>query len=280
MDTKIDHVKMLYAVGVILGVVAAFYFGFRLLRDLSPTTTSATLFLGFVAFLFAGLYAEHESIDTVFYALSAGSYLVFVAYVLATYDLGDGGVFVLLAGSSALFVALGYASSNGVLDVEKRKAAGGVVLVLVIVLALLAFDATGAQPVYTEDFRDTVEVPDDIREQVVVGETTVENPFVLSRRADLPPVNGCLYTPERRHVSVRRPEAPYDLLLGSGETRTFNVTAGGDAFFDRETEELRDAFENRETVPVEVADDCPETADEPKLVISTDGETSERPVPP
>ena len=278
MDTTIDRVKILYAVGVLLGVVAAFYFGFRLLEDLSPTTTSAVLFLGFVAFLLGGLYAN-ESIDTVFYALSAGSYLVFVAYVLATYDLGDGGVFVLLAGSSALFVALGYASTNGALDVERRKAAGGVAVTLVVILALLAFDVTGAQPVFTNDFDDTVEVPDDMHEQIVVGETTVENPFILSRHADPAPLNGCLYTPERRGVSVRRPGVPYDLLLAGGERRSYNVTVGGDGFFDRETEEIRDAFADRETVPVDVADDCPDTADEPKLVIVTDG-TSPRPIPP
>lgn len=280
MDTSIDHVKILYAVGVLLGVVAAFYFGFRLLEDLSPTTTSATLFLGFVAFLLSGLYAEHESIDAVFYALSAGSYLVFVAYVLATYDLGDGGVFALLAGSSALFVALGYASSNGALEVERRKAAVGIAVVLVLILAVLVFDAAGAQPTYTEEFRDTVEVPDEVRGQVVVGETTVENPFVLSRRTDLPPVDGCLYTPDKRDVSVVRPDTPYDLLLGGGETRTFNVAVRADAFFDRRSEEIHPTFADRETVPVEVADDCPESTDEPKLVILKDRGTSPRPAPP
>jgi len=279
MDTEIDPVRILYAVGVLLGVIATFYFGFRLLEDLSPTTTSATLFLGFVVFLFAGLYARNGTLDTVFYALSAGSYLVFVAYVLETYDLGDGGVFALLAGSSALFVALGYASSKGVFEVDRTKAVVGIAVVLVLVVGLLVFDATGAQPGYSQEFRDTVDIPDGIDEQVVVGETVAKNPFVLSRRADPPSVTGCLYTPERRHVSLRR-DVPYSLVLGGGETRGFDVTVAGSSFFDHEDGELTKLMPNREGIPVEVSEACPETADEPKLVVVTGEETTARPVPP
>jgi hypothetical protein len=279
MDTEIDRVRILYAVGVLLGVVAAFYYGFRLLEDLSPTTTSVTLLLAVVALLLAALYVEHDGLDTVFYALSAGSYLVSVAYVLATYDLGDGGVFAVLAGSSALFVALGYALSEDILGIDRRKAAGGIAVVLVLVLALLVFDATGAQPRYSDDFRETVEVPDGIGDRVVVGETVVENPFALSRRADLPSVTGCLYTPERRYASVRRPDTPYSLILAGGGTRSFEVTVGGDAFFDRDGQELRELLPDRETIPVEVAESCPETADEPKLVVVTGEAEQPRPVP-
>jgi hypothetical protein len=280
MDTSFDRAKILYVVGILLGVAAAFYFGFRILEDLSPTTTSTVLFLSFVAFLLGALYAENESLDTVFYALSAGLYLVFVAYVLSTYDLGDGGVFVLLAGSSVLFVALGYSLSKGLFELNRRSATVGLVVVIVVALGLLAFDATGAQPTYSHDFQDTAEVPDSIRSQVVVGETTVENPFALSRSAELPHVEACVYTPDRKRVSARHTDAPYSLLLAGGETRSFNVTVGGDGFFDRETEELHEAFEGREATPVEVADGCPESADEPKVVVVTDGGNSEIPIPP
>jgi len=266
MENKIDRVKVLYAVGVLLGVAAAFYFGFQLLEDLSPTTTSAVLLLGFVAFFFAGLYVEAETLDTVLYALAAGSYLVFVAYTLARFDLGDGGVFVVLAGSSALFVALGYLSSKGHLEVERRKALVGVAVVLALTVGLLAFDATGAQPTYDYDFDDEVDVPDEMRGETDIGSVTVENPFVLSRVAEAPVMNGCLYTPERETTSVRYDETPRGVLAG-GESRVHGIVVRGEGFYDRDTDELRDAFADRETVPVEVAEDCPEEADEPKLVV-------------
>lgn len=279
VDTYIDRVKILYAVGVVLGVVATFYFGFRILESLSPTTTSAVLFLGFVVFLFGGLYAEGGSLDTVFYALSAGSYLVFVAYILATYDLGDGGVFALLAGSSALFVGLGYGSSKGVLDTERSRLRLGVAAALLLAVALLGFDATGAQPSYEHDIAGEVDVPESLGSPVVVGATAVENPFVLSRRAELPTLTGCVYTPERRRVSVRHSDAPREVLLAGNERRTYDVTVSASAFFDTETRELRDAFADRGSVPVETADSCPEAADETKLVVATGGEDGPFPVP-
>jgi len=280
MDTDIDRVKMLYAVGVVLGVVATFYFGFRILESLSPTTTSAVLFLGFVAFLFAGLYVKTETLDTVFYVLSAGSYLVFVAYVLSTYDLGDGGVFVLLAGSSALFVGLGYASSTGRLELDRRTAAGGVAVTLVLIVALLGFDATGGQPTYSHDFNETVDVPEDRRTTVTVGETTARNPFVLSRRAELPSVGGCVYTPETEFTDLSYDESPYSLILAGGETRSFRVVVSASAFYDHETDELHEIFADRDSVPVETADECPDEADEPKLVVVTGGNGEPRPMPP
>lgn len=269
MDLKIDRVKILYIVGVLLGVAAAFYFGFRLLDDLSPTTTSLTLILGFFVFLLAGLYVEVETLDTVFYALGAGSYLVFVFYTISTFELGDGGIFVLLAGSSALFIALGYASSEGLLDIEGRTALVGIAVVLALGLAFLAFDVTGAQPTHTAELEDEIEIPD-LPGEVVVGEVTVENPFALSRTADVPRYGACLYTPERRMAEVRD-RSPHNLLLAGGESRTFELTVGAAKFYDIDSEtderELYEGLRGRDTVPVEQADECPEESDEVKLVV-------------
>ncbi len=277
MDLKVNRVKVLYIVGVLLGVAAAFYFGFRLLDDLSPTTTSAVLVLGFFVFLFAGLYAEAEILDTVFYALGAGSYVVFVFYTISTFELGDGGIFALLAGSSALFIALGYASSEGILDVERRTALVGVAVVVVFGLTLLAFDATGAQPTYTAEFEDEVEIPD-LPGEAVVGEVTVENSFALSRTADVPNYGACLYTPEARRTNVRD-RSPRNLVLAGGESRAFELTVGAAAFYDldQETEKLYEGLRGRETVPIERAEECPEESDEVKLVVVSDGE---REIPP
>jgi hypothetical protein len=270
MDLKIDRVKILYIVGVLLGVAAAFYFGFRLLEDLSPTTTSGVLVLVFVAFLLAGLYVETDVLDTVFYALGAGSYVVFVSYTLSVFELGDGGVFVLLAGSSALFIALGYASSKGVLDTERRTAAVGVAVVLVVVLALLGFDVTGEQPTHTAEFEEEIEVPP-LPGEATVGEVTVENPFPLSRTADVPTYDACLYAPELRRTRARYEDRTRGLVVAGGGSRTFELTVGVSLFYDPETEELRGELEEAGTVPVERADECPESSDAVKLVVVREG---------
>ncbi|MFP4174630.1 MAG: hypothetical protein ACLFSW_02475 [Halobacteriales archaeon] len=280
MDTKIDPVEILYAVGTILGVASVVYFGFAVLEDLSPTTTAVSLLLCFVAFLLAALYVRVDILDTVLYVLSAGSYVVAVAYVFATYDLGEFGFLAILAGSSALFVALGYALNKELLDIDRRKALGGIAVVVFLLIALLAFDVAGAQPTYTHDFNDTVEVPQDVRDTVTVGETTASNPFVLSRRAELPNVQGCVYTPEMEFANVRYEDSPYNLRLAGGGERSFGVVVSPGTFYDREDDDLHEAFADRESVPVEVADECPETADEPKLVIVTDADTETRPDPP
>lgn len=266
MDLKIDRVKILYIVGVLLGVIAAFYFGFRLLEDLSPTTTSAVLVLGFVAFLLAGLYVRVETLDTVFYALGAGSYLVFVFYTISTFDLGDGGVFVLLAGSSALFIALGYASSEGHLDFERKRVLVGVAVVAVFGFALLGFDVTGAQPTQTEGFEDEIEIPD-LPGETVVGEVTVENPFALSREAEVPRYDACLYTPEVRRTRLHYTDRTGETVLAGGGSRTFELAVGAQVFYDRETEGLREGLRGRETVPVEREEECPDDSDEVKLVV-------------
>ncbi|MDZ7689488.1 MAG: hypothetical protein U5J64_12415 [Halobacteriales archaeon] len=275
MDLKIDRVKVLYVVGVLLGLTAAFYFGFQLLEDLSPTTTSAVLILGFVVFFLAGIYVEAEVLDTVLYALGAGSYVVFVAYTLSVFDLGDGGVFVLLAGSSALFITLGYASSQGMLEVERRTALVAAAVVLVLGFALLGFDVTGEQPTHTAEFEDEVEVPP-LPGGSTVGEVTIENPFVLSRTADVPRYDACLYAPDLRRTSIGYTESTFNLVIAGGESRTFNLVVGATLFYNRETGELRGELEEAETVPVETADECPDASDEVKIVVVPEGGPSSR----
>ena len=120
---------LLYAVGIVLGVVAIAYFGFQLFDQVSPVTTAVALLAGFLVFLVAGVAVEAELLDVVAYGLAAGCYLVFVAYVLARFDVGDGGTFLLLTASSALFVGLGYLAQKGRLELSRRRAMLAVLVV-------------------------------------------------------------------------------------------------------------------------------------------------------
>lgn len=268
MVLDVDRVTILYAVGILLGIAATFYFGFQLLEDLSPVTTAFLLFLGFAGLLIVAVALETERLDLVVYALSAGFYLVFVAYLLATFDLGDGGTFLLLAGSSGLFIALGYLASRGLLVLSRRQAQLGVVVVLLVGVALVGIDVVGAQSTESATFESEIDVPEP-REMVQVGTVTVENEFFLPRETDLTRYYACVYTPAMEPTSLRHDPSPRDLLLSGGETREFALTLPSRPFYDADGE-LREGVRDHETIPVERADDCPDDVDEPRIVVVTD----------
>lgn len=272
MALAFDQEKVLYAVGILLGVVAVAYFGFQLFDQVSPVTTAALIFAGFVCFLVAGLGFDADTLDIVAYALAAGSYLVFVAYVLSRFDVGDGGTFLLLAGSSALFVGLGYLGQQGRLTLERRQAGLVVLVVLLAAVALVGVDLVGAQATTSTEFEESVDVPDRTG-SVAVGTLTLENGFFLPRTADAPTFHACVYGPEFRPARLEYEPPRSSSRLGGGETRRHDLLLPGRAFYDGNGT-LREAFQDRETVPVETADECPETEREPSIVVV------QTPVPP
>lgn len=265
MELDIDRVTILYGVGVLLGVAAAFYFGFRLLEDLSPTTTAVMLFLGFVVFLVVGATVERAILDTVSYALAAGLYIVFVGYLLVTFQPGDVGMFLLLAGSSAMFIGLGYLAYEERLEVHRRHAKIAVVVLLLLGAALVVADVLGPQPTTTAEFESSIEVPQG-REATTVGTVTVENEFLLSRSADLPRYGACLYTPEGRLARLRYADRPAgDVLLSGRSSRTFDLVVESGVFYgegDRSGE-----LQTVESIPVETAAECPQDAADVRLVV-------------
>lgn len=70
--------ELLYAVGVVFGVLALAYFGSELVFALSPTVKAILLFVAFVVPLVLASAIERPELDAAVYALAAGSYLVFV----------------------------------------------------------------------------------------------------------------------------------------------------------------------------------------------------------
>lgn len=267
MARRLDRVTILYVVGILLGVVATGYFGFRLLEDLSPVTTAALLLVGFVLLLIAGIAVGVETLDLVLYALSAGAYLVFVAYTIMTFELGDGGTFLLLALSSVLFIALGYLAHRNRLALSRRQARLGALLVVVLAIALVGVDVTGAQPAQSADFETDVPVPGD-REMVHLGTATVSNDFVLPRSTTVQRYHACVYTPDRELMTLSFAPSAGSILLGGGETRTYDVRLSGHVFY-REGE-LREAVSGVDRVPVERAETCPADADAPRIVVVED----------
>lgn len=263
MDIEFESSKVLYLVGALLGVAAIVYFSMEIIVELSPTLKSATLLLGFVFFFAAAQYADSDPLDAVLYVLAAGSYLVFLGYTVFRFTLGANGVFLLLAASSTLFIALGYALHEKEVGLTGRQAAVAMAAVVAVVVAGAAFDYLGPQATIETEFRDTVSVesvesPD---EQVVVGEAVASNPFVLSRTAELPGLHACLpATGATQPLSYRSDDGfvSRNMLLGGGEERSYRITLQAAAFYNRSSRPPRiDERYGNASLPVERREECP-----------------------
>lgn len=276
MALGFDREMLLYAVGILLGVAAAVYFGFQFFDEVSPVTTAALLFGGFVCLLVAGVGYDVEFLDVVAYALAAACYLVFVAFVLSRFDVGDGGTFLLLALSSALFIGLGYLAQRGRLSITRQQTKGVILVVMLAAVALVGVDLAGAQPTTSAEFEDSVEIPER-SDRVVVGTVTIENEFFLPREADIQRYHACVYGPEFRPAPVQYDSRPDSSLMAGGETWSYDIVLPGGAFYTENGTRM-EGFEDRDRVPVETASECPETIDDPKVLVVDESERP--PLPP
>jgi len=266
MAIGFDREKLLYAVGILLGVAAVAYFGFQLFDHVSPVTTAALLFAGFLCFLVGGVSSDAEMLDVVAYALAAGCYLVFLAYVLSRFDVGDGGTFLLLAASSGLFIGLGYVAQQGRLAVSRRRATVVVLVVVIASTALVGIDLVGGQPTATTEIEESVEVPEQ-RERVTVATLIVRNEDVLPHETDAPRLHACVYGPEFRPAPLDYEPTARSALLWGGDARRYDVVIPGRAFYN-ENGTPRKGFRADDSVPVERRSDCPGSVEEPTVVVA------------
>ncbi|MDS0278992.1 DUF1109 domain-containing protein [Halomicroarcula sp. S1AR25-4] len=238
MNFDIDSGKLLYALGVVFAAAAFVYFVRDVVFGLSITVKAALLFAAFVAFFVAGVTVQRDVLDVVAFALSGLSYVVFVGYVALRYDPGETGIFLLLALSAALFVALGYALRERGLGLPVRTAAGVVVALVLVSTVLVGVDAVGGGVTYELQTNQsvTVDTPParhdaryvETRERI--GTMTVTNEFVFTRAMSLPRLQGCLAGVEdvpRRDVWVSYQGSDYnrDDTIAGGVTRQFSVEA-------------------------------------------------------
>ena len=260
------RVYLLYAVGVLLGIVTTFYFAFILLEDLSPTITAILLFVGFIVFGAAGLFTRIERLDIVFYALATAAYLIGLWYTIMRFEFGDVAVFLALALSSALFIGLGYLAHEGLLGIDRRTTSIVLVAVIGFGVLLIGVDLLGPQPTTELELEDEIAIPE-LGAEERFGTVHVHNTFVLSRSIDRPDVHACLYAPDRIDAPIRF-EAPVgNEVLPGDSSVSVDLSVRSEAFYDREEETLRASLQDRETIPVELETECPEDVDDVTLVI-------------
>lgn len=215
MDFDLDESKLLYGLGAFLGIVAIIYFGQELILDLSPTVKSLILVSSTVMFLGAAEYTKHATLKSSFYVFSAFSYLSFLVYIFARFQFSSGQVFLVLAASSGVFIGLGYLRSEKGYTVDREQARKVLGAVLALVVLAVVFDVAGAQPEYSLELRENVEVAGG--EEFEIGVLEVRNDFPLSRNIDVPGFGGCLSASsdlERRGVYI----SPENKGLISGST--------------------------------------------------------------
>ncbi|WP_135821562.1 hypothetical protein [Halostella litorea] len=263
MRFEFDSSKVLYAVGIVFGVAALAYFARDLVFDLSLTVKALLFLFGFLALFAAASAVRRAGLDAVLYVLSAAAYVAFVAYTLGRFDFGDTGVFVALAASSALFVALGYLHRERGLRIEAGTARTVVAAVVVVAVVLVAVDLAVGGVVYSAAVADEAAVDD--RDGVMLGTVTAENRFVFRETTDFPRATACVYAPDRQ-------DRPVELRSGADYWGTpDSVGGGGSAEVELWTwlgEEERAAVGNG-TIPVERADSCPpeSSVSEPRIVV-------------
>lgn len=275
MVRNIDGTTILYGIGAVLGIAAVLYFGQEVLLSLSPTIKSGLLFLAFSVFLIAGIHLGKNTINTALVVLSVGTYIVFLGYTIFRFRPSTNTIFLALAASSALFIGIAYAVNERELtltqDQVKYIIGGG----LILAALLITGDVLGPQASTTTEFADTVNLSSATDGRITIGTVQSDNPFIFSRTVDYPRYRACLVTSNatKRLESHANIDSRQKTLLSGWETATYNITArfpvAASAPDQPSHPDLPSISANElETVPVIQAEECPDTRDEPALIVT------------
>lgn len=111
IDREDFYPMLFYGGSAVFAVLAIAFLGFDYLQDLSKFTVASIIFLLFVSSFLVATTRE-SLLKTVFYLTSAGSYLLFLIYIVGNFADGTGDTIVLLLLSAGLFSGIGYVMTN------------------------------------------------------------------------------------------------------------------------------------------------------------------------
>jgi hypothetical protein len=273
MNFSFDESKFLFGVGALLGVISIFYFGLELIFDLSPTIKSFILVVFSALFFVLGDFVESDLLGISTYVFSGFTYLSFLIYVSVRFSLSQTQTLALLAGSSALFLGLGYVRNEELYSLDSQTSKKASAALFGVLLILVAVDVAGSQPEYRLDLKEDVTVSG---QEISVGVLEVENSFPLSRNVDLPSYGGCVaYNETVKDGLFISPEG--DGLIKGGATETYNLT---DDVRIRELNEppAGDTIRQREAIEGDYqirTGECPDRPDNKTIYVSSeDGSSS------
>ena len=202
----------LYALGVIFGILTFIYFGVEVILNISPTLKSLLLLLGSFTLFAATGFSRSGMKNMPLYILSASSYLVFTLYTLVRFELGSSLTFLLLAGSSAVFLGAAHLISEKGIELERRHARIAVPFLAALILAFFLYDLSGPRVEKELDLRENVTVD---QENLVLGEVEISNEFLFSRVYEVEDYQVCFPGDERALI---RMEDRSGLLQGGEST--------------------------------------------------------------
>jgi len=263
LERVFDESKLLYGLGIFLGIASILYFGQQIILDLSPAVKASILLSAAAVFIGGAEYFRHGILRFSFYGFSTFSYLSFLTYLFARFQFSSEEVFLMLAASSAVFLGLGYLKSEKGYSLKRVQAKKFIGAVAVIIVVLIVFDVTGAQPEYSVELNEKVQVTEG--EEYEIGVLEIRNDFPVSRNTEEKRFTGCIATrgDHRRNIYLR-PDA--DGIIAGSSTETIPLKETGRRFH----EEGNVSIEGEYSI---VNEDCPSEPDDMTIYIS-EGESS------
>lgn len=107
IDVEELYPLIFYGASAVFAVIAVAFLGFDYLDDLSGFTVSTVIFAVFASALLVAT-TRKTLLKAVFFLIAAGSYVLFLMQVVATFLQGTGEIILLFLASAALFSSIGY----------------------------------------------------------------------------------------------------------------------------------------------------------------------------
>lgn len=258
MKIGLNSPTAFYALGVLFGVFSIIYFGMEVILEISPTVKSAILLISSITFFSATGLTESSWKNIPLYFLASASYLIFVLYTLARFDFGTAETFLILAGSSSIFLAAGYIVGEKNIEIPKKKSKYMVLAGIVLMVGIFLFDVSGPQPEVDLQLRNQVDMTHG--EETALGTVKVTNEFILPRSFEVPGYEACM-NDSRRIISLYT-ERKGDTVMGGG-TKELELKAR----FYNEISEGENMIQTEKTLTVKETEKCPETLGEREIAV-------------
>jgi len=270
---ELDEVypMVFYGGSAVFAVMAIAFLGFDYLQDLSKLTIAFTIFAIFAAsFLIAT--TRETLMKTVFYLVSAGSYLLFLVYVIGRFSRGTGDTIIFFLISAGLFSGIGHLlTSRPELIPDKDKVKKILIVITVLTALLIIYNIAFVTMSFTVSLEDTVTFNETEQK---IGEIQITKKGYLPLEASEAYIDYCVAGSERdlptRYRSVG--DKSFGILP---ETYTEDITFELDEGFlehNEETEGRERINITRNTVlqVVEVDECSSENLSEGQLGVSID----------
>lgn len=259
MEFNFESSEILYLGAAFLGTAAIITFGSGT-SLLSPVTKLVIMALMFVGFLAFGTHNINNFVKGLSYGLAAVTYLTSTWYLLSKFNLGTDAGFLALLISAAIFAGLGYLITDRGVTVSERRMFAITAVIVLLAMAVTLFDFNGSQPSYVTNLDNQVNITEN--EEVTVGSLIAQNDFVLPRNIEVPRYEACVYAPEKIETTGINIDKPYDYnVIGGNTVENFDMNI---RVYNRSPDE---ESQDLGTFTVEKADECPQSADQKKVVI-------------